>query len=308
MKEIGYDRPLFIQPFDHRGSFTRKFFDFSGQPRLEPNLDQHSPIVAAKTLIYRGLLRAIELGVDKEQVGVLVDAQYGAHILDDARRRGIPTACPTEMSGQSVFHFEYGARWTDHIRYVQPNMIKVLVRYHPEDDALNNREQLVRLKQISDYVHATDDHYFMFELLVPATTDEEKAADDYDVAMRPQRMIESIREIQDYGVEPDIWKIEGLDRAEDARAVAAQTRSGDHRAKVGNILLGRGSNAEKVHEWLRVAAPIDGFIGFTVGRTNFSEPIKECMKAPTPDNANIAVEAIAQNYKGCVDVWLDAAS
>lgn len=307
MKTIGYDRPLFIQPFDHRGSFTKGFFGLKGQPEIGVQADQHSAVAEAKTLVYRGLLRAIELGVPADTVGILIDTQFGSPIIADAKRRGIPVSVCVEKSGQPIFDFEYGAAWQDHLRFVRPDIVKVLVRHHPRANEAGRREQMARLKQISDFVHSANDTYYMFELLVPATTDEDKALGDrYDAELRPKLMIEAIQEIQDFGIEPDIWKIEGLDRAEDAEAVAAQTRSGEGREKVGNILLGRGSDKDSVHRWLKVAAPLDGYIGFAVGRTNFSEPLKTYLAAPSTDNANAAIEQIAQNYKGCVDVWLGA--
>jgi myo-inositol catabolism protein IolC len=305
MKKIGYDRPLFVQPFDHRGSFFKKFFHLGGPPQIQAVEDQVSAVVRAKTLIYRGLLQAIDMGVDPATVGILIDAQFGGNIIVDAKARGIPVAVCTEKSGQPVFDFEYGGRWTDHIRFFAPDMVKCLVRYHPKDDPVANREQATRLKMLSDYIHSTDDCHFMFELLVPATTDEDKAAGaDYDTQVRPGLMVEAIRELQELGVEPDVWKIEGLDRREDAEAVAEQARSGDHRADVGCVILGRGSDAAQVHKWLAVAAPVDGFIGFAVGRTNFSEPLKKFLADPSQEAA--AVAEIASNYKGCVDAWLAA--
>lgn len=304
MKSIGYDRPLFVQPFDHRGSFTKGFFGLQGQPEIGVAADQHGPVADAKTLVYRGLLRAIELGVPADTVGILIDTQFGSAIIADAKRRGIPVSICVEKSGQPIFDFEYGSAWQDHLRFVRPDIVKVLVRHHPKVDDAGRREQMVRLKQISDFIHASDDAYYMFELLVPASTDEDKALGDrYDVEMRPKLMIEAIKEIQDFGIEPDIWKIEGLDRVEDAKAVSAATREGAGREKVGNILLGRGSDKESVHRWLQVAAPLDGYIGFAVGRTNFSAPLKTYIADPTPANAEAAIQQIAENYKGCVDVW-----
>ncbi|HXV59275.1 MAG TPA: DUF2090 domain-containing protein [Vicinamibacteria bacterium] len=307
MKEIGYDRPLFVQPFDHRGSFTKTFFGFKGAPAISPDQEQHVPVSAAKTIIYRGLLRAIEMGVPRQEVGILVDAQFGSHIIADAKARGIPAAVCVEKSGQNVFDFEYGARWQDHLRFLAPDMVKVLVRYHPEDDPIENREQLGRLKLLSDYVHAWNDHYLMFELLVPAVTEADKSAGErYDSEIRPKHMVEAIAQIQDFGVEPDIWKIEGLDSRDQAEEVSKQVRSGAARSRVGAILLGRGSNKEKVHEWLEVSAPVEGFIGFAVGRTNFSEPLSGHLKGDL--NAKEAIDAIAENYKGCVDIWKAAKS
>ena len=307
MKQIGYDRPLFVQPFDHRGSFTKSYFGFQGAPTIDPATEQHVRVVEAKTLIYRGLLKAIELGVSAETVGILVDTQFGSHILADAKARGIPAAVCVEKSGQPVFDFEYGARWEDHIRFVAPDIVKVLVRFHPQDDPALNREQMARLKLLSDYVHATNDHYLMFELLVPAVTeDDKKAGDRYDADIRPRHMVEAIRILQDFGIEPDIWKIEGLDRREQAQAVTEQARAGKARKRVGCIILGRGSDKAQVHKWLQVASPVPGFIGFAVGRTNFSEPLKQFLQDPKQEAS--AINAIAENYKGCVDTWQAAAS
>lgn len=306
MKTLGYDRPLFIQPFDHRGSFIKGFFGLSGQPEITASHDQLSPVAEAKTLVYRGLLRAIEMGVPAELVGVLVDAQFGSHIIADAKAKGISVSTCIEKSGQPIFDFEYGSGWQDHLRFVRPDIVKVLVRHHPRSDEPGRREQMARLKAVSDYVHAHDESYFMFELLVPATTDEDRALGDrYDAELRPELMIEAIREIQAFGIEPDIWKIEGLDREQDAREVAAQTRA-DGRDRVGNILLGRGSDKDSVHRWLRVAAPLPGYIGFAVGRTNFKAPLETYLAEPSSAAAEAAIEAIAENYKGCVDVWQSA--
>jgi myo-inositol catabolism protein IolC len=306
MKKIGYTQPLFVQPFDHRASFTKMFFGYSGVPRIDADTDAYGPVARAKTLVYRGLLRAIELGVERQTVCVLVDTQFGTQVIHDCQGQGIPVAASVEKSGEKVFDFEYGPRWLDHIRFINPQMVKVLVRFHPQDDASMNHVQMVRLKMLSDAIAATDDHHFMFELLVPAITAEEKAAGTrFDEEMRPQRMIEAIRMLQDFGVEPDIWKIEGVSRREDAELIAAQARSGEGRGDVACILLGRGSEKAQVHEWLRVAAPVPGFIGFAVGRTNFAEPLRSFLADPSQERN--AVEAIAANFRECVDVWRGAA-
>lgn len=305
MKAIGYAQNLFVQPFDHRGSFTKKFFNLAAGPRVSVEHDDRSAIGRAKSVIYRGLLKAIEMGVPQESVGLLVDSEFGSPILQDAKAKGIPTAVCVEKSGQAVFDFEYGSGWQDHLRFYKPDIVKCLVRHHPQDSLENKLAQMVRLKMLSDFLHASDDAYFMFELLVPALTDDEKSAGEaYDKEQRPHRMVEAIHELQDFGIEPDIWKIEGVETREQAERIAEATRRGDHRRDVGNIVLGRGSDAEQVHHWLRVAAPVPAFIGFAVGRTNFAEAVKGFIADPSTEGA--AIDAIARNYKSCVDTWLEA--
>ena len=208
----GYDRPLYIQPFDHRGSFQSGLFGW--KPPLSDA--QTAEIAGAKQIIYDGFRAALAGGAPAEKAGILVDEQFGAAILRDAKAKGIATACPAEKSGQDEFDFEYGEDFARHIEAFDPTFCKVLVRYNPEGDRSLNQQQAGRLKRLSDYLAGAKRSHFMFELLVPA----EKAQLDalkgdkraYDLQVRPRLMVEAIRELQKAGVEPDLWKIEGLDR------------------------------------------------------------------------------------------------
>jgi 5-dehydro-2-deoxygluconokinase len=264
---VGYDRPLYILPFDHRASFEKGLFGFT--PPLSP--EQTATVAASKQVVYEGLKLALTKGVPLAAAGILVDEQFGAAILRDARANGYITCAPAERSGQEEFQFEYGDVWREHIAEFQPTFVKVLVRYNPESDEATNRRQAARLKQLTDYCHENG-YYFMFELLVPMTHEQSDRLEGdqhlYDHDLRPSLMIAAIRELQGAGVEPDVWKIEGLDRRADCQAVAAAARR-DGRDRVGCIILGRGSNEAGILSWLRAAAPVAGFIGFAVGRTSF---------------------------------------
>ena len=272
MSTRGYDRPLYILPFDHRGSFETKMFGWSGAL----SADQTAQIAAAKRVIYDGLKSAIAAGVPKATAGVLVDEQFGAAILRAAAANGLSTACPAEKSGQEEFDFEYGEDFAAHIEAFHPTFCKVLVRYNPAGDAALNRTQAARLKRLSDYLRAANRSRFMFELLVPPEKTQLAAlggdAKAYDVSLRPKLMVQAIEALQDAGVDPDVWKIEGLDRREDCERIVAAARRGG-RDRVGCIVLGRGEDDRKVHEWLGIAAGVPGFIGFAVGRTDFWEPL-----------------------------------
>jgi 5-dehydro-2-deoxygluconokinase len=300
MKNLGYDKPLYILPFDHRASFELKMFGWEGD--LTP--EQTAQIAASKQIIYDGFKAAIEAGVPKEKAGILVDEQFGADILRDAAARGYTFAYPVEKSGQEEFEFEYGEDFAKHIEAFNPTFCKVLVRYNPEGDQALNRRQAARLKRLSDYLHTESPSLFMFELLVPP----EKAQIDrvkgdkkkYDLELRPRLMVQAIHELQDAGVEPDVWKVEGLDRREDCEKVVAVARRGD-RDKVGCIVLGRGEDDQKVREWLTTAAAVPGFIGFAVGRTSFWNPLVNWRaKKITREDA---VAEIARRYREFVDIF-----
>ena len=138
----------------------------------------------------------------------------------------------------------------------------------------------------------------MFELLVPPEKSQLAAlggdAKAYDLTVRPRLMVQAIEELQDAGVEPDVWKIEGLDRREDCVAIVAAARRGG-RDHVGCIVLGRGEDDRKVHEWLSIAASVPGFIGFAVGRTDFWEPLVGLRAGTLTRDGTVA--EIARRYR-----------
>ena len=299
----GFEKPLYILPYDHRGSFETGMFGWHG----ELTASQTAEIAAAKEVIYEGFQKAVAGGVPREKAGILVDEQFGAAILRDALTKGFQIACPAEKSGQEEFDFEYGDDFAAHIEAFQPTFCKVLVRYNPEGDRALNHRQAARLRQLSEYLQSAHRSLFMFELLVPAEKDQlarvngDKRA--YDLNVRPPLMVKAIQELQDAEVEPDIWKIEGLDRRADCeQIVAAARRNG--RTKVGCIVLGRGEDEKKVREWLTVAAGVDGFIGFAIGRTDFWDPLVEMRAGKLTRDAAIA--SIAARYREFVDLFEEA--
>lgn len=300
---VGYDKDLYILPFDHRGSFQTKMFGWKG----DLTAAQTQEIADTKAVIYDGFKAAVAGGVPKEKSGILVDEQFGTAVLKDAARSGFSTACPAEKSGQDEFDFEYGEDFGKHIEMFNPTFCKVLVRYNPEGDKVGNKRQAERLKRLSEYLHKTGKSKYMFELLVPAEKAQlDKVGGDkkkFDLDLRPGLMVKAIQELQDAGVEGDVWKIEGLDRREDCQKVVEAARRGG-RSKVGCIILGRGEDDKKVREWLSVAAPVPGFIGFAVGRTTFWDPLID-MRAKKISRDD-AVKEISRRYREWCDIFENA--
>jgi 5-dehydro-2-deoxygluconokinase len=295
----GYDRALYILPFDHRGSFQSGLFGW--KPPL--SAQQTADIAGSKQIIYDGFRAALAAGAPEDKGGILVDEQFGAAILHDAKAHGFTTACPAEKSGQEEFDFEYGEDFARHIEAFDPTFCKVLVRYNPEGDRALNQRQTARLKRLSDYLASTNRH-FMFELLVPPEKAQlERLKGDkkaYDLEVRPRLMAEAIRELQAGGVEPSLWKIEGLDRRQDCETIVKTARA-EGRDHVGCIVLGRGEDDQKVREWLGVAAKVAGFIGFAVGRTVFWGPLVDWRAGKATREQ--AAERIAGRYREFVNLF-----
>jgi myo-inositol catabolism protein IolC len=297
---LGYDGKLYILAFDHRGSFQKKMFGIEGDPSPE----QTETISDAKRLIFEGMLQAVQRGAEARATGVLVDEQFGSDIPQRAKENGLKLAMPVEKSGQDEFDFDYGDEFSAHIEEFDPNFSKVLVRYNPDAEAAMNERQVERLKRLSDWLH-DNGRKFLFELLVPATDEQLEQVDGdtdrYDAELRPELMRRAIEGIQNAGVEVDVWKIEGVDQRSDAAMLAEQTRSGPGREGVVCVLLGRGASTEKVNEWLQVAAPVEGFIGFAIGRSIWWDALKGFLAEELEREA--AAEQIAENYLRFVEVY-----
>jgi myo-inositol catabolism protein IolC len=275
----------------------------------DPTPEETETISDAKRLIFEGMELAVERGVDAAATGVLVDEQFGSDIPKRGREEGLKLAMPVEKSGQEEFDFEYGDDFGSHLESFDPDFAKVLVRLNPDGDEGMNARQLERLKRLADWLHEHD-RKFLFELLVPAEQAQLDAVDGdsdrYDRELRPELMRRAIEAIQDYGIEVDIWKIEGVDAREDAETLAEQTRKGAGREGVVCVLLGRGASDEKVEEWLRVAAPVEGFIGFAIGRSIWWDALKGFLSGDLERGA--AAEQVADKYLRFVQVYDDAES
>jgi myo-inositol catabolism protein IolC len=297
---LGYDGKLYILAFDHRGSFQKKFFGVQG----DPNEEETARIADAKGVIYEGMVSALADGAPRDAAGVLVDEQFGADVARNAKAEGLRFAMPVEKSGQNEFDFQYDEDFSRHIEDFDPTFNKVLVRYNPEGDAGMNERQSARLRRLSDWLHAND-RTFLFELLVPAESAQLDAVggdeDRYDVEVRPGLMRRAIEELQAAGIEPDIWKIEGIDRREDCEMISEQTRSGTGREGVVCVVLGRGADDAAVDHWLRTGAGVPGYVGFAIGRSIWWNPLKAYVDGTSSHEE--AARRISANYRRFIDVY-----
>lgn len=290
---------LFILAFDHRGSFQKDLFGVTGDPTPE----QAAAITDIKHLIFEAMVEATRRGLDVRQAGVLVDEQYGGTVPKEAHGLHLVLAMPVEKSGQDIFDFEYGDQFGEHIEKFDPEYVKVLVRYNPDGDQDGNATQRERLLKLSTWLSHRG-RKFLFELLVPATDAQLESVDGdsrrYDLELRPELMRRAIEELQNSGIEPVIWKIEGLDRREDNQMIARQAQA-NGRHHVSCIVLGRDADDAQLDEWLTEAAAVIDFIGFAIGRSIWLETLKGFVAGDVDREA--AVAEIASRYLKFVKVY-----
>lgn len=267
INDLGYKKNLFILPFDHRGSFA-KMFGF-----IDLTFKEKEYIKQAKKIIYEAFKKSVLESISKEQAAILVDEEYGDEILKDAKVEGFTTILTTEKSGQETFDFEY-EEFGEHIEKYKPSFVKALIRYKTNADYSH-------LKILSDYCHSHG-YKFLLEMLMGIS------------APTAQNILPAIDELRKKSIEPDVWKLEGMESKSDYESVVAKIKEGE-RQDVGLVILGRAESKEKVEQWIKTGAGVKGVIGFAVGRTVFSEALIDFKNDKIKKEETI--NQIADNFK-----------
>ena len=303
-----HDDPLFILAMDHRESFGRTLFEVKHD---DPDQAQAEAMKSAKLLIFEGL-QVAQPSVTSGRIGVLVDERYGQDVIDAVKKVRLSAtpmvlAVPVEASGHEWFTLEWGDQWLEHVESVKPDYAKVLVRDNPGFDAAERDAQLTSLAQVSAGLR-TVGVPLLYELLVPATDAQlAQAGHDagaYDRDLRPGLVAQVIADNQAHGVEPALWKVEGLETVEAAQQVAAQAKAGGRAADL--IVLGRDAPAERLDHWLEVASQVDEFVGFAIGRSIWEDAIHGYEASDRSEAAaRQARTIITERYLGFVAHWTD---
>jgi 5-dehydro-2-deoxygluconokinase len=300
--KLGYTKPLYILPFDHRATFAQKMF--GKDSILDLNEEEKELIREFKMLIYKGFKDALERLIPTDYSAILCDEQFGSEVLLDALHNRFNTILTIEKSGEDEFKFQYDD-FADHIRKYHPTFAKVLIRYNPADsDDLKNRQKK-NLKLVSDFCHE-ENYKFLLEALVIPSKEQFKEAgtkDGYDRKFRCDLTVDVIKDLQDFGIEPDVWKLEGFEEVLDYEKVI-KTIKRDGREFVNLVVLGRGANEDKVDKWLEIGAKeewfevgssVEGVIGFAVGRTIFWEPLEKFYKGEIGKSA--VIQKVSENFQ-----------
>ena len=286
------DPLLLILAMDHRDSLERELYRLTAPPTPA----EAARIAADKLLVYRALLDAAAHLPTHARAGVLVDEEYGASVAELAQH--VPTvdlAMPVEASGHPWFEFAFGDDWRRHAEFFGTGHSKVLIRDNPGLDAADRARQAATVVTVSDWAKRAG-RPLIVELLVPATDADlasvGKDAMRYDSEVRPRLTVQVIHDLQDAGVEPALWKVEGLEATDDARAVARAARRGGRDARC--IVLGRHAPADRLDHWLEAAAPVSDFVGFAIGRSIWWDALGDHL-AGTIDEAE-AQKRVAATY------------
>jgi myo-inositol catabolism protein IolC len=272
---LGYDKKLFILPFDHRASFIKGLLG----EKTELTFDEKEYIKEQKQIIYEGFKKALENGVEKEEAAILVDEDFGKQILEDARTNGIQIVVSVEKSGTKEFDFNY-SDFSNHLKAYEGSIAKVLLHIDSFKEEEKAKEQVEKLKRLNDW--CKENNYKL--LIEPLSSSKENQLEDE---------LFIIQTLNKNGIEPDIWKVQGFYKREDYEKLSEEvTKEG--KESVGLVILGGGEEKEKVEEMIRAGIGVNRIIGFAIGRTVFWEPIISLKNAEITREE--AILKIAKNY------------
>ena len=259
------EKRLMIFAADHRGTLKTNILNIKNNPSRKQLEYLHD----FKAMIFESMTMAINKGLNKEDYALLMDDDYGEKQLRLAKKNGIKIIVPVEKSGQKTFDFNHGKRFPEHIEKFNPDFVKVLLHFNPENKT-ENEKSLKNLRILNNYLSAKD-YKFLLEVLIDPTEKQlkEYGKKKFDVRIRPLLTVEAIKQLHNAGIYPSIWKLEGYEKKEIYELISAEI--GD--AKI--IILGRSESMERVLKWISIGCKNDKVIGFAVGRTIFMNALKK---------------------------------
>jgi myo-inositol catabolism protein IolC len=256
-----------------------------------------------KTAVFAGFGDAVQALPTQEGVALLIDAEYGEHVVEPARRMGALICLPLERSGQAELHWEYGDESERVVERLRPDLVKILMRYNVDGDSALNARQAERAAQMSAWCLDRSLPLMLEALIPPTDAQRELTAGDptaWDAKLRPELQVRAVEELRAAGADPSVWKVEGLDDPADAARMVEAARTGG-RDDVSCIVLGRGADLERIERWLAVGAATDGYVGFAVGRSLWNEPALRLWREECSEE-DLRRE-ISLNYRRLCDAW-----
>lgn len=294
--DLGYKKNLYILAFDHRTTIAQKMFGVSEVAGL--NSEQKFKIKQFKEVIYEGFKKALNY-VPKENAAILIEEEFGEKIIEDAKKKKIITILTLEKSG--IEKLEFIDPTFANLERIQPQFGKILIKYNPQDAVDSKKQKQEKLKKVSEFCHQKGFNFLLEVLVLPQF--ETSSREDFDELLRPKLTAQMIEELQDAGVEPDVWKLEGMDKIEDYKEIIKVAKS-NGRENVGIVILGRGESEEKVEEWISLGAKVEGVLGFAVGRTIFWDSLVSLENGVMSKQE--AVEKIQMRFEDLYKIFANA--
>jgi 5-dehydro-2-deoxygluconokinase len=271
---------LMVLAADHRSQFVEIAEEFQV---AEERIDDF------KTLCLAALDRVAK---GDPRFGILLDGRFGSHALAKAAGTNYWVGRPIEIPGSRPLAFEASPDVACTLReWPLGQVVKCLVRYHPDDDEDLKALQEKQLERLADACRST-----RHELLLEVIASGSGPAD-------ARSLSRVISRFYDIGLKPDWWKLEPISDIRGWAGIQDLIVQRDPHCR-GVVLLGLSASTEHLLKSFRSVARFDLVKGFAVGRTIFREPARQWFSGAISDETAIA--SLAHNLQVLVKGWHDA--
>ena len=266
---------LCVMAFDHRSQFV-EMAQAAGAPLTRlPVLKRLLLQAADRTCVAEGL---------DGRAGVLIDGRFGLDALAAATGRGLWVGRPVELPGSRPLAWD-GTRSVAStlIEWPREQVVKCLVHYHPDDDAMLRVAQEERLLELWEATR-TSGHELLLEVIAPQHSDE--------------AVLRAVKRLYNLGLKPEWWKLAPMAEASWA-ALAALIDERDPHCR-GAVILGLNQPLEALQAaFAQATHPI--VKGFMVGRTIWGEASAAWLRGDIDDDA--LIRRCAERHGALVKAW-----
>jgi 5-dehydro-2-deoxygluconokinase len=259
---------LCVMAFDHRSQFVDMALAAGAPLERLPRLK-------------RLLLDAARLAGAQ---GVLIDGRFGLDALAAATGSGLWIGRPVEQPGSRPLAFD-GTRSVAStlIEWPREQVVKCLVHYHPDDDAMLRVAQEERLLELWEATRVSG-HELLLEVIAPQHSDD--------------AVLRAVKRFYNLGLKPEWWKLAPM-AAVSWAALAALIDERDRHCR-GAVILGLNQPLEVLQAaFAQAAHPV--VKGFMVGRTIWGEASTAWLRGEIDDAA--LIRRCAERHRALLQAW-----
>ncbi len=206
----------FMAGIDHRINFCRELVGANG----EPTAAERSEAAKLKSVVFSGLKRAIETGLAKSQAAVWSDSDLGEAVLLRARAMSLLAAVSADQRTEGGSSELSPTRGWDVATRLDSDFACLRVNYNPDSPRHIREQSQDNLFRLSRKCRGGN-RGLLIELLASPTRRQIERTGGYEEA-RTMVLLESMRQLQDAGIEPSAWVFEPPADRRAASALAAQ--------------------------------------------------------------------------------------
>lgn len=295
---------IFVAAIDHRVDFIK---DLVGDEGPVPSAASYEQAADLKGIVFAAIADAVESGLPKSQVAIWADTDLGEAVLLRGRGISITTVASVERSGPQHFQFQNALGFSEGLKLIGASYAGARINHNIEGDLAESEAHLKSLRRLSE-IARSEGPPLIIELNIPPTRNQVARLDDLEEwkrDFRPAVLLETMRSLQNDGVEPAMWVLDAPDQPIPANALAAQAYV-DDRVDV-RVLFAVGNersdktDLEAMDSAIRLASRTAGVNGLVLGPAVYEPTLRahlagEMTQAEAVDALSEIITSIATRF------------